>query len=129
MMARKVFSVGYCLESLTRMGLKSCTRHLDSKNTRHHDDDMRTTVTLDKDVERMLREAQHRSRRSFKEVLNAAIRAGLTGKTTAEKPRRFALRAKPMGLRKGIDPTSFNKLADDLEIDAVVAKSARTRRR
>ena len=90
---------------------------------------MRTTVTLDKDVERMLREAQHRSRRSFKEVLNAAVRAGLTGKTTTKKLPRFSLRPKPMGLRRGIDPASLNKLADDLEIDAVVAGSARTRRR
>ena len=80
---------------------------------------MCTTVTLDKDVERMLREAQHRSRRSFKEVLNAATRAGLTGRTTAEKPPRFKLKPKPMGLRKGIDPASLNKLADDLEIDSV----------
>ena len=34
---------------------------------------MRTTVTLDKDVERMLREAMHRSRTSFKQALNAAM--------------------------------------------------------
>jgi len=38
---------------------------------------MRTTVTLDEDVERLLREAMHRSRRGFKETLNLAIRAGL----------------------------------------------------
>ena len=31
---------------------------------------MRTTVTLDPDVERLLREAMHRSRLSFKETLN-----------------------------------------------------------
>ena len=42
---------------------------------------MRTTVTLEKDVERMLREAMHRSRRSFKQTLNSALRAGLTGKS------------------------------------------------
>jgi hypothetical protein len=30
-----------------------------------------------------------------------------------------------MGLRAGIDPTSMNKLADDLEVDAVLAKSRR----
>jgi hypothetical protein len=30
-----------------------------------------------------------------------------------------------MGLRPGIDPASLNKLADDLEADAIMAKSQR----
>jgi hypothetical protein len=30
--------------------------------------------------------------------------------------------ARPMGLRPGIDPTSLNKLADDLETDGIVAR-------
>lgn len=83
---------------------------------------MRTTVTLDKDVERMLREAMHRSRTGFKQTLNAAIRAGL-GQKTAPAPRRpFVLKARPLGLRAGLDPAGFNKLADDLEVDAVLGK-------
>jgi hypothetical protein len=44
---------------------------------------MRTTVTLDKDVEKMLRDAMHNSNRSFKELLNAAIRAGLSKRASA----------------------------------------------
>ena len=43
---------------------------LDSKWVWHHAVEMRTTVTLDEDVERLLREATHRSRSSFKETLN-----------------------------------------------------------
>ncbi len=84
---------------------------------------MRTTVTLDKDVERMLREAMHRSRSGFKQTLNAAIRAGLGQKTTPGASRPFVIKARPLGLRAGLDPASFNKLADDLEVDAVVEKS------
>ena len=79
---------------------------------------MRTTVTLDHDVERLLKEAMHRSRRSFKETLNRALRAAL-GREPARSGRpAFALTTRPLGLRAGIDPTSFNKLADELEADA-----------
>jgi len=86
---------------------------------------MRTTVTLDKDVERMLRDAMHRTRRTFKETLNAALRAGLVGKTRQARKIPFLVKARPMGLRTGIDPTSLNKLADDLEVDAFLEKARR----
>jgi hypothetical protein len=84
---------------------------------------MRTTVTLDKDVERLLRDAMHRSRTSFKVTLNTAIRAGLTGKPRQRKA--FVVRARPMGSRAGIDPSGFNKLADDLEVQAFLEKTRR----
>ena len=89
---------------------------------------MRTTVTLEPDVERMLRDAMHRSRKSFKETLNAALRAGLGGKPAQSKRAAFVVRAKPMRLRAGLDPSGFNQLADDLEVDAFLDKN-RTRRR
>jgi hypothetical protein len=79
---------------------------------------MRTTVTLDKDVERLLREAMHRSRTSFKQTLNAAVRAGLGPKPAPAARRPFVLKARPLGLRTGLDPDGLNKLADDLEIEA-----------
>ena len=79
---------------------------------------MRTTVTLDKDVERMLRDAMHRSRSSFKHTLNTAIRAGLGKQSPATKQRAFVLKARALGLRPGLDPAGFNKLVDELETDA-----------
>jgi len=88
---------------------------------------VRTTVTLDKDVERMLRDAMHQSRRSFKEALNAALRAGLAGNAAAVKSVPFVVKARPLGLRAGIDPSGFNKLADELEVDAYLKKSSRTK--
>jgi hypothetical protein len=84
---------------------------------------MRTTVTLDSDVERMLREAMHRSRSSFKETLNASIRVGLSQKTTQAVRRPFVIQARPLGLRAGLDSAGFNRLADDLEVEAVLAKA------
>jgi hypothetical protein len=86
---------------------------------------MRTTVTLDKDVEQMLRDAMHRSRKSFKETLNAALRAGLRGRPVRSKRPAFVVRARSMGLRAGIDPAGFNKLADELEVDVFLAKNRR----
>ena len=74
---------------------------------------MRTTVTLDDDVERLLKEAMHRSRRSFKETLNGALRAALGGKPDPADRPAFVVTARPLGLRVGVDPTSFNTLADE----------------
>ena len=102
--------------------------HLESKYLPHHDVAMRTTVTLEKDVERMLRDAMHRSRRSFKQTLNAALRAGLGGKPAQSKRSAFVVRARSLGLRAGLDPAGFNKLADGLEVDAFLAKNPRGKR-
>jgi len=86
---------------------------------------MRTTITLEKDVERMLRDAMHHSRKSFKETLNAAVRAGLGAKPVRTGTPKFIIKARPLGLRPGIDPAGFNKLADDLEVDAFLDKNVR----
>lgn len=83
---------------------------------------MRTTVTLDKDVERMLREAMHRSRASFKHTLNTAIRVGLRKQCPTPKRAPFVLKARSLGLRPGLAPAGFNKLVDELETDAVMEK-------
>ena len=79
---------------------------------------MRTTVTLDRDVERILREIALRTHKPFKKVLNDTLRAGIELTTLEEKPEPFVLRARPMGLRSGHDPAGFNRLADDLEAEA-----------
>ena len=84
---------------------------------------MRTTVTLDPDVERLLKETAHRTRQSFKEVLNNAVRQGLSVPKTNRRSKRFVVMARPLGLRPGIDPARLSELADDLEIDAFLAQS------
>jgi len=86
---------------------------------------MRTTVTLDKDVERMLRDEMHRSRKSFKETLNTAVRNGLGRRPGLPTGKKFTINARPLGLRAGIDPVSFNKLVDELEVDAFLSKNRR----
>jgi hypothetical protein len=57
---------------------------------------MRTTVTLDPDVERLIRNAMKERGISFKEALNEAARIGLRGKDH-KGPRKFAQKTFRMG--------------------------------
>ncbi len=101
----------------------------DSMLWKHHDVAMRMTVTLEKDVEQMLRDAMHRSRKSFTETLNAAVRAGLGAKPVRTGVPKFTIKARSLGLRSGIDLAGCNKLADDLEVDAFIDKNCRVRKK
>lgn len=83
---------------------------------------MRTTVTLDPDVQRLLKEAEHKSGRPFKQVLNDAVRAGL-GRATAKAPV-FKQPVFALG-RVKVDLTKAGALAADLEDQALLAKPAR----
>ncbi len=82
---------------------------------------MRTTVTLDPEVEQLLREEMQRTRKGFKETLNEAVRRGLKG-PRGEEPE-FAVRARAMGLRPGIDPAAVRDLDDELEIEEFLRKT------
>lgn len=83
---------------------------------------MRTTVTLDEDVVQLLNAAKQRSRSSFKQVLNAAVRRGLKGEHgAAEEP--FVVAARPLGLRPGIDPAQVRELDDELEVQEFLRKT------
>ena len=79
---------------------------------------MRTTVTLDPDVERLLKEKARQSRQSFKQVLNNAIRQGLQNESVAADRAPFQVAARPMRLRTGIDPARLSEIGDELDMDA-----------
>lgn len=83
---------------------------------------MRTTVTLDEDVVELLRAAKERSRESFKQVLNAAVRRGLKG-AGGEVEEPFVVEARPLGLRPGVDPARVRELDDELEIEEFLRKT------
>jgi hypothetical protein len=87
---------------------------------------MRTTVTLDPDVARLLEEAQHRSKRPFKQVLNDAVRAGL--KRPAVRAQPFKQRVFSLGRAK-VDLTKAGALAADLEDQEIIAKARSGQRR
>jgi hypothetical protein len=91
---------------------------------------MRTTVTIDDDVARLLKEAMHRQRTNFKEALNTALRRGLTAPAKTAASKRFEVKGPFLGrMQPGLDPAGFNKLADQLEDEAIIEKMRRTERR
>jgi hypothetical protein len=57
---------------------------------------MRTTVTLDPDVERLIRDAMRKRAISFKEALNEAARIGLRGKNP-KRSKKFVQKSFRMG--------------------------------
>jgi hypothetical protein len=88
---------------------------------------MRTTLTLDPDVARMLEEEAHRQRRPFKQVVNDAIRRGLAPRAASRSVRPYRVQPHRTTVQPGVDIGGLNKLADELEDEAVLDKM-RTRR-
>lgn len=78
---------------------------------------MRTTVTLDPDVEARLREVARERGVSFKEALNNAIRAGLM---TSRGTREYRTPSRSLGLRPGVSLDKALQLAADLEDAEIV---------
>jgi hypothetical protein len=81
---------------------------------------MRTTLTLDPDVERLLSDATHRQRRSLKQVVNDAIRRGLTASKDDHGPRPSLPPAHVTTLLPGVEVSRMNALVDELETEAVL---------
>ena len=86
---------------------------------------MRTTVTLEPETERLLREAMHQRGQSFKETLNQAVIRGLADLHCDIDKTSFIQQSFPMGLRTGYDPAHLNSLNDDMEVDAFLTLSRR----
>lgn len=79
---------------------------------------MRTTLTLDEDLGRRLKELARESGRSFREVVNEVVRRGLsTGERPPDEVEPFLVVPKACGFKPGIDPLKLNQLYDDLEIE------------
>ena len=79
---------------------------------------MRTTLTIDDDLAAALKMSARRSGRSFKAIVNEAIRRGLsTGEKPASSRERFRAHSAPRGFLPGVDPLKLNQLVDELEMD------------
>ena len=74
---------------------------------------MRTTVTLDPDVEAALKARMRRQGATFKDALNDAIRSGLT--QTRAPASRFRQKTYRLGARPDVDLTKALDLAAGLE--------------
>lgn len=89
---------------------------------------MRTTLTLDPDVARMLSDEAHRLRKPFKQVVNDALRRGLGPGRTRPARRRYRVRPHSGAPRAGFDSGRLNALVDQLEDQAHVQRLGRRRR-
>jgi hypothetical protein len=84
---------------------------------------MRTTVTIDPDVQALLRKAMRERGEPFKQVLNAALREGLRGGD--RKPAKpFRQRTFDLG-RPLVDLTKALSLAAELEDASTVSRVRR----
>ncbi len=73
----------------------------------------RTTLTLETDVAERLRAEAHATGRSFKDVVNAAIRRGLDRSADPLPP--FVVEARSMGLRDGVSLDDIEGLLDRVD--------------
>jgi hypothetical protein len=83
---------------------------------------MRTTLTIEDRIARELKEIAHRSGRSFKEVVNETLRAGLTAD---DKPRPRRFRVRPVRLGNVVGGVNLDKalaISDALEDEGIARK-------
>jgi hypothetical protein len=76
---------------------------------------MRTTLTLDDDLARRLKEVARQQRLPFKDVVNNLLRKGLAGQETARDSEPYRVDAFTSGFRPGVDPLRLNQLLDELD--------------
>jgi hypothetical protein len=91
---------------------------------------MRTTLTLEPDIEMLVKQRVEQTGLTMKEVINQGLRQGLTSqplspKLDAPKPlpaEPFRVKPVALTLPPDVDPTKLNQYLDDLEIDYYLAK-------
>ena len=73
----------------------------------------RTTLTLEDDVAERLLEESRRTGKSFKDVVNQAIRRGIDRTPSGLPP--FKVKARPMHAKPGIDFDHVERLIEQIE--------------
>lgn len=77
-------------------------------------------MTLDPDVEAKLRAVMRERGVSFKVALNDSIRAGLV--SASQPSKRFRVKARPMGVRPGVNLDKALRLAGEMEDQELMRK-------
>ena len=86
---------------------------------------MRTTLTLDPDVEQLLQREIRRTDRSMKAVVNDALRLGLGARSKPSRLPRYRVKPHDFGTRPGVDMDRFNQLVDELEAEEFARRHGR----
>jgi hypothetical protein len=80
-------------------------------------------LTLDDDVARLVEDVVHRTRRPMKQIVNDALRRALAPDIARQQP--YQLMPHESAVRPGFDPAGFNRLADELEDEAIIDNARR----
>ena len=72
-------------------------------------------MTIDDDVVKLLREEVRRSGSTVKGVVNRWLRQGAIAERKTEKSKPFEIKARPLGLRPGLNYDSISSLLDEAE--------------
>jgi hypothetical protein len=76
---------------------------------------MRTTLTLDPDVAAKARKGAARLGKSFKEVVNMALRVGLDAVMAPPPAKPYRTNPRPLGLREGFSYDNVSELLARIE--------------
>jgi hypothetical protein len=114
-----------CQRGIPNLEIASGRSHLDPKKKNYHDAPVRTTVTLDPDVEQLLRQAMHASGQNLKDALNDGLRRGLAHLAPATSAPPFVVKARPLGLRAGLIRRGRTMSLVDREVEAFAAVTRR----
>lgn len=86
---------------------------------------MRTTLTLDEQIAKALKNAAHRTGKPFKQVVNETLRAGLVAAHASAKPRPYRVKPASLGgVLPGLDLRKVLRVADTLEEQEIARKLA-----
>jgi hypothetical protein len=84
---------------------------------------MRTTLTIDDQVARDLKEIAHRTGKPFKDVVNETLRGGLQKKRVQPKPKPYRLKTVSLGgVLGGLNLDKALSIADSLEDEEIARK-------
>ena len=84
----------------------------------HYDADMRTTLTIDDDIADALHERARLLDLPFKQVVNDALRRGMSPGTREAPSPEYRVVPRHSGFAPGIDPLKLNQINDQLDTDS-----------
>ncbi len=86
--------------------------YLDLNIMAHYDVGVRTTLTLDDDVAEALRERARLLDKPFKQVVNDALRRGMSPAVSEAPASEYRVAPNRSGLLPGVDPLKLKRLND-----------------
>jgi hypothetical protein len=87
---------------------------------------MRTTLTLDEDVVKRVREFMRRRRLTLKSAVNEMLRHSSASVAKSPTPQRVRITPHRCGgFQPGVDPHKLGQHLDNLEVEAFLAKGRR----